>query len=371
MRLIPLMFSVFAQVIIAGADDYPASRTIRLYPCDNNYFRIDFDYRFDKAPGPFKQESGFESKDVRRGFIPTVPPTPFIRDLSEQELCLNHDRTGSFADDSVRRYPSAHDASGHVIFRNIPVAAFNGRMEIPYLIDLNTYETACSGWIIVRSGWKGFLDIDGAPWQLCITDNLDGQIDSQDTFSIRKANGREYRLVPNIHSVPPTLFVDGHAFELTFEFAQQNQDVILEAAVTEIYPPLGIVDIRAEGCDTVFLQNANTAVVLHSPGGQTRLPAGRYHLTECILKADSPLTGIAAFSYFDRDLLVETNQQTVLRIGLPLEHHVEIARNKDLLNLTYKLQGQGGEVYTSYSGQPWFAVYKGPVRIGGGQFAYG
>ncbi len=356
----------------AAESDNETHQTIVLRPYNNAYFRIDFDYRFDKAIPPFDEESGFQGKDIARGFIPTVPPTPFIRNLSSQELCLNSDHLEVFTSDSFEAYPSTRDEVGHVKFLDVPVSTVRGSLEIPYVINLSTYEDICSGWITIKSGWKGTFELDGETWILFVIDNLDGQIDDGDTFSIQKYQNGNWQRSSRTHSIPQTLFLEGRVFDLNFKFKAQSDEVVLEVTLMESRLPMGTLDMEANGIGSVYLQDKQTAVTLHSPAGKISVPAGQYQITDCLVKSVPDWAGRPRFSRMDSDVDVHPGQTTSLKIGLPLNHTVEMNRNKNLLTMTYQLRGVGGEVYTYYDDSgPGFEIYKGPVKLADGLFPYG
>jgi hypothetical protein len=70
---------------------------------------------------------------------------------------------------------------------------------------------------------------------------------------------------------------------------------------------------------------------------------------------------------------VREGETASLRIGLPLRNTVAVSRDKNLLNLQYRLLGSAGEQYEYYDwkNRPRFKIYKGPLRIASGVLPFG
>ena len=81
--------------------------------------RINFDYRFRNVLPPFEKEPDFGENEIARGIIPTVPPTGFIRNITDNELLLDLDHDRDFVANPRVTYKSIYD--GHVVFKEIHV----------------------------------------------------------------------------------------------------------------------------------------------------------------------------------------------------------------------------------------------------------
>jgi hypothetical protein len=91
-----LLNLVPGQMLWAGEEVSPAIQTVVLHPAATPPLRIDFNYNFRNALPPFEKEPVFPGKELARGLIPTVPPTPLLRNISDNELYLNLDHLQDF-----------------------------------------------------------------------------------------------------------------------------------------------------------------------------------------------------------------------------------------------------------------------------------
>jgi hypothetical protein len=365
-----LSFAV-GQMTWAGVAVVGASQTVMLHPASTPELRIDFDYNFQKALPPFEKEPALLGKEVARGIIPTLPPTPFLRNISDNELYLSTGHTQDFADGKSATYLSFY--RGHIIFTNLAVTSIRNGLEIPYTLELFTYEHGCAGWLNVRSGWTGEFAVAGQPWRLTVVDNLDGHIGRDDTLHLQRlAPTRTSRRIA-ITPIPGTLFLDGHAFNLGFTFKEGEKVPMLEAVLTETNLPLGRLSVAARGCTAVCLSNECLTAVLDATAGASPIPPGTYRITDCLLEESPGLLYQPTFIGCDRTVVIAAGQAASLAIGPPLRNTVQVTRQQNLLRLTYQLLGQAGEQYEYYDwkARPHFAVWKGPVRIGTGTLPFG
>lgn len=354
------------------ADTQPAStRNLILRPADGPGLRIDFDYRFSNALPPFEKEPEFPGKEIARGLIPTFPPTPFIRNITDNRLLLNEDHSRDFLGGRSTVYASTYH--GHVIFEGLRVFTDRAGLTIPYRVDLLTYEHACSGWIQVRSAWASALNLDGREWLLGVVDNLDGRIDDRDTLYLRAVRETPAEPILTIERLPKTLFLSGRSFDLGFTFKNAASDVILEATLTETRPPLGTLILDTDGSKYLLLENNNAAIVLDATEHTALLPVGEYRLADCVL---ARLPGQAAnpkFESSDQTFSVSEGHSTILRAGLPLANTVRVSRDRNLLHLSYQAIGVGGERYRCYdiNNPPQFNIHKGSVSLAEGTLPFG
>lgn len=356
----------WAGVVVSGP-----SQTVMFHPVTAPGLRIDFDYNFQEALPPFEKEPALPGKEIARGIIPTFPPSPFLRNISDNELYLNADHLRDFVNGKVATYRSFYN--GHAIFTNLAVTSIRDGLEIPYRLDLYTYEHGCAGWLYVRSGWAGEFAVTGQRWRLVVTDNLDGQIGRGDRLHIQRLESGKVSRGTEITHVPETLFLNGDAFNLGFRFKPGETGPVLEAIFTETNLPLGTLSLAAQGCGYVCLSNEWITAVLDAAAGACSVPAGSYRITGCLLDSSSGLLRQPSFIGCHRTVVVEAGQTASLAIGPPLRNTVQVTRERNLLRLTYQLLGQAGEQYAYYDwkARPRFAVYKGPVRIGSGTLPIG
>jgi hypothetical protein len=347
------------------------TQTVILHPATAPALRIDFNYNFQNSLPPFPKEPALPGKEVARGLIPTVPPTPFLRNVTDHELYLNTDHTRDFVNGKLATYRSFY--RGHIVFTNLAVTTLRDGLEIPYALDLFTYERFCAGWLDIRSGWAGDFAVGDQQWRLTVVDNLNGQIGRGDTLHLQRLPSSKSNRMLAITPVPNTLFLDGHAFNLGFSFKLGQPGALLEATLTETNLPLGKLSIAAHGCSYLCLSNKWITAVLNATAGTISIPIGTYRITSCLLDHTPALLYQPAFIRCDRAVTIEAGQTAALAIGPPLRNTVQVAHERNLLRLTYQLLGQAGEQYEYYNwkARPRFAVWNGPVRIGSGTLPFG
>ena len=366
-----LLSLALAPMAWAGASTSPPSQTVILYPAPAPSLRIDFNYNFQKALPPFPKEPALPGKEIARGLIPTVPPTPLLRVVNDNELRLSTDHSGDFVGGKLATHRSFYN--GHVVFTNLAVTSIRDGLEIPYTVDLFTYEHACAGWVHVRSGWKGEVTVAGQPWRVCLVDNLNGQVGPDDTFLLRRLTGVKTNSAIALTPVPKTIFLDGHAFNIGFAFKHGETGAVVEAVFSETNIPFGTLNVAARGCSYVHLSNSLVTAVLDAGASTSSIPAGTYRITGCVLDQAPGVLYQPSFIRCDRTVVVKPGETASLAIGLPLRNTVQVNRERNQLRLTYQLLGQAGEQYEYYNwrDRPRFAVWNGPVRIGTGALPFG
>jgi hypothetical protein len=351
--------------------DTPVTQTVVLRPTKGPGLRIDFNYNLSNALPPFENEPALLGKKTARGLIPTVPPTPILRNITDNELYVKADHNPDFSLGSSVTYQSRYD--GHVLFENLKVLTERDSLAIPYTIRMYTYETGCAGWFEVISGWSGRFDLDGEQWTLGIVDNLDGQIDDRDLLSLSTRRETQEALFIRDCPVPQTLFFAGHTLRLGFSFKSMASETVLEATLTEIRPAMGQLDVKTNGCSHLRLRDDGQIVLLSRPTGIISLPVGNYRVDNCILHSGSNERFPPKFVSCDRTVSVRPGQTAAFSVGAPLSNSVEVSREKNLLRLRHQLTGAAGERYECLDrrNSPSFAIYKGPLKIAGGTFPFG
>ncbi|MCU0914369.1 MAG: hypothetical protein MUC88_07400 [Planctomycetes bacterium] len=373
MKRVLIVLAVWALVSIrpapAAETSPPWQQVLVLHPARSQGPSIPFDYNFRNALPPFEKEPALAGKEVARGLIPTVPPTPLLRNVTDGELYLNVDHGRDFLTGSSVTYTSQCPDGVHVIFSGVHVITQQEALAIPYTVAVHTYRTGYAGWLWVQSGWSGTLARDGQSWNLTVIDNLDGRIDGQDrlhVLDLDRSPKATYHDVP----VPGLLSLAGHTYRLDFTFKPAEPNIVLETLVTEVQLPRGELEIEAEGCRSLDLQDDRHLLLLANPQGRMSVPAGNYRVSNCSLRSQGqPLQFVGC----ERTVSVPAGQTANFRIGLPLSNTIAATRDRNLLHLTYQLVGAGGETYRlgGLKGLPSFRIYQGPFRLAGGAFGHG
>jgi hypothetical protein len=236
-RVLGLLLSLaLGQTTWAGTSVSAPSQTFILHPASAPALRIDFNYNFQNALPPFQKEPVLPAKEVARGLIPTVPPTPLLRNINDNELYLNTDHTGDLVNGRLATYRSTYQ--GHVIFTNLSVASIRDGLEIPYTLDLFTYEHWCAGWLNVRSGWAGEFAVAGQKWRLTVVDNLNGQIGRDDTLYLERIPPGKPRRMIAVTSVPEALLLFFAAILLALRSPFYRDRFARAFGVTSLEPEL-------------------------------------------------------------------------------------------------------------------------------------
>ncbi len=138
----------------AGAAQTPAARQVlTLRPGPAQGPTLEFDYSGIRALPPFEKEPVLAGKEIARGLIPTVPPTPLIRNHTDQELYLKADHGQDFTVGPPVTYQGQCDDGVHVNFSKVRVFSERGALTIPYAVRIFTYRHGYSGRLFAQSGW--------------------------------------------------------------------------------------------------------------------------------------------------------------------------------------------------------------------------
>lgn len=334
--------------------------------------RIDFDYRFGKTLPPFEREPDFGANETARGIIPTMPPTGFIRNITDNELLLDLDHDRDFVVNPPVTYKSIYD--GHVVFKDIQVNTIQQGLTIPYTLTLYTYEHACSGWLTVRSVWLGQFELASRQWSMQVIDNLNGVYDSNDLMSLYEITSDGRRLIWANHcNAANRIVLAGHIYDLDCVFQGEQGSVFLNVDFTEVTGELGTIQIEAQSVESLSLRNEQCLVLLNPSDANAVIPEGDYHIDSCLLKYDPNLNVNPQFKADDRIITARSGYTTSLVVGTPLVNTITVNRHKNKLQLVYGLQGLGGEQYQFYNrkNRPSFEVYKGQIKIASGLFGLG
>ncbi|HWH69614.1 MAG TPA: hypothetical protein VNT26_09530, partial [Candidatus Sulfotelmatobacter sp.] len=330
-----LLGLVSGHVVQAGEGTAPEQQVVLLQPAPVPPLRIDLDYNFQKALPPFPKEPVLPGKELARGRIPTVPPTPVLRNIADKELYLNVEHLPDFVSGKLTTYRSTYN--GHVFFKDLRVSSVREGLGIPYTVDLFTYEHGFAGWLQVRTGWKGQCTLGGQTWQLGVVDNLDGRIGPEDTLYLLGTSAAKGGQTIPITPVPQTLFFAGEAFDLSFVFKPGTTGTALETVLTPTNLPLGKLSIAAQGCTFLRLANDRLAVVLDAKAGTVAVPVGTYRIADCLLEAVPGQVQQPQFIRAARTVTITAGQTTAMELGFPLRNTVQVTRDRNLLRLTYQL----------------------------------
>jgi hypothetical protein len=360
--------------IVGAAEPNRLSRhVLTLRPAQTPELRIELSRNFRRTQPPFEKEPSFEGKSIVRGWIPTEPPTPLIRNITDGQLYAKADHDQDFTRGTLDTYASQCRDGMHVSFAGMQVFSRQGSLAIPYTVDLWTYRQGLSGWLQVRSGWTARFEEGDRQWTLTVIDNLDGRIDGQDRLILEQISPANGPSATHECPVPEILFFDGQAIHLDFAYKQTDTGVVLEATLTDLQLPMGDLRVDAEGCRSLALRDGRRIVLLGDPAGVLSVPAGRYRVDNCVLDYGADHRVNPRFAGCDTEVCVEADRTATLLVGLPLSNQIVVTRDRNVLHLDYRLIGAGGERYgrDQIFLAPLFRIYKGPVKIATGSFGFG
>jgi hypothetical protein len=361
---------LMTRLVTAGEPNRPPTRVLTLHATRMAELRIELPWDFKRSLIPFEKEPAPEGKQIARNWIPTEPPTPLLRNITDGQLLVNADHAPDFTSSPVDTYASRCPDGVHVYFEGMHVSSRQGSVEIPYTIGLRTYQKGLGGWFFVLSGWSARFDDGDSEWIFTVTDNLDGQIDARDRLILERVRPSEGPRVRHECPAPSVLFLDGRAFRLDFTYKQAGTEVVLEAAMTDLDLPMGRLRIDANDCESVVLRAESLIVPLSNPGGVVSAPVGDYRVETCVIRSQEIMP---AFAGCDRILSVRTDETAQLRLGTPLSNTLIVTRDRNVLGFKYQLAGAGGELYDydNAGTPPGFRIYKGFTKIGEGCFGFG
>ncbi len=235
-----------------------------------------------------------------------------------------------------------------------------------------------SGHAEIRSSYLGEIELYGSRWQLEVQDNLDGQINQMDWFSVTPTgSGTEENRRPLGYGPIPAadkLFLGGHLYQLRFVFGPGAGSSPLTANLAEIHPELGELILEGKLIQRLILRG-RALVVLDQPAQHTFLPVDSYRVQAVYLQSAPGQLRLSGNTSQIPPISIGAGTPHHLKLGWPLESSVKAAANGNMLRLDFYLRGAGGEQYAlsnrNPSRAPRFAIYKGDRQLAAGNFEFG
>jgi hypothetical protein len=332
----------------------------------------------------FRKEPDFGKDRILRRALKVGPDKDdFIgiaADLTTRTLYLDLNQNLDLTDDPQGVYQGDKSSSSVLtLFRNVRLDLHKNGVDRSYLLDPFHFYGGGADYLAISSAYQGEIELDGRKWRLEVQDNLDGEINRRDRFSITRAASSHqagggaptYSGMP----VPISLFVDGHEYRLSFAFGTGPDVPPMTADLTEIRPPLGELVLDGRFIRRLVLEGAGL-VVLDSPTRSVLLPVDRYRVRSVYIQ---PAPGRPVLAASDSaqiaGLSVTPGAPCHLKVGGPLESIVTTTARGNVLQLDYVLKGVGGEQYslgnTDRVNPPKFAIYQGNHQLASGSFSFG
>jgi hypothetical protein len=394
-----LLFSLLALIFILGLSFHAfSSDTYEQAGESRHVFRLPFkeDALYLRILVPlagrevvFEREPDFGDHKIVRGALPFARDEKdylcFAWDFTEQMLYLDLNRNLDLTDDPAGVVTNKGKSKWRPDFGNIRIQSDHPQGKIPYMVRVNLLtfnrfrQVFCN--VLVRSGWQGDIELYGKKWQVAVVDNLDGVIGKEDIFTVRPYERSdkdpvEFGSTDRLY-VPREFFLDGHAYDLAFDFASQKKKSELIASFMESRPAMGEVQLDGRFIKRLILRESkekgSPLVILDSPDKIVRLPARTYR-TQRIFLDGGKKHGLF-WADGEKEISVVQGKIFVLKMGGHLNHSVRERRNGRNLSLDYTLLGIGDEKYKQLAADrrnpPTFAITRGDHTVFSGSFKYG
>lgn len=330
----------------------------------------------------FEKEPDLGERAIVRGRLLTGTEednwTGFAWDRSKGTLYVDLNRNRDLTDDPEGVFQSDRRAD-YQIFHDVRLK-MAGDAELEYVLDVYVYKFGssrphCNA--VVTSGFQGQFELGGRKWRLAVTDNMDGKIDSGDSFFLDLVDGgidgslRDYRLRS---PAPEVLTFGGHSYNTSFAFHsdQNGQSIRVKFAHTE--SSMGQLKIDGKFIKRLTLARGPSLVMLDSPEDIVSVPAGDYYLQSVFLDGGEAGQFVGQLDSGVRVTIGE-NQVATLKVGAPLANSLTVTSFGRTLRLGYSLKGIDGHEYRSLNenrdNPPRFIVKKDGEEIASGNFEYG
>ncbi|MBI2434839.1 MAG: hypothetical protein HYV26_18440 [Candidatus Hydrogenedentes bacterium] len=170
-----------------GEEAAPAEATFTLQPVpDGFYLPVDID--LEEHEVHFKKTPDFQGPPTC-GAIPLNESVSefvgFAWDKAANLLYVDENRNLDLTDEPGVVYKSEFNTGN---FTGVRFSVQHGELNISYVVDLRLSEPwFCMA--VVRSGWKGRVEVNGTPYEVLLADNLDGDLTYEDSFTVKSASG--------------------------------------------------------------------------------------------------------------------------------------------------------------------------------------
>ena len=346
---------------------------------------------------PFEKEPDFGQREILRGTMQYYGPShgktiiPFAWDKSESRLYIDLNKDGDLTNDPDGVLQSDDRTSGAYQRQEFPEFDLHfetGKGPFRYRLGVSLWDYSYrkQADFRIRSGYGGTVDLHGVEWHFGVNDEMAGEIRSGSNMTVQpisqpgtgeKPAGYSTNFISSLRA-PERLFIDGRCYDLDFEFRKSNDEYpSLSCTLTEKVVPLGELLVEGQWLNELVLKQDDMYVLPPLLDQAVAVPSGDYHCETVRIKYGDQHW---ASPQKPREITVTVPEgaQGVLKAGGPLQNAVRIERVGKTLKFHYELKGIGGETYdaqqiTGYDNEkkPAVAIYKGDMKLGGGQFEYG
>lgn len=329
-----------------------------------------------EAEVAYRKEPAYAGTAVRRGAIRFgVDRSDFIGlayDVTANRLYIDRNRNLDLTDDGPPVPGDEDSGPGRQAFSNVTIELTHGAIPVQYTLDI--IFTRYSMYFMVRSGWKGEIEIRGKSRVMGIADDLDGLFDASDSFRFHHERHDEARLPyggMNEMQLPKWLHFEGQSYFIEPAFHVQDNATALAVTLTPVTDDVMDIAYKGQFVSRVQLlehkEDRFALGLLDWPTGAMRIPRGVYSPYRVDL-LDS------FYGYPQGVARLDPDGITTLQTGGPIRQEISVRRTGARLNLGYALRGVDKTAYRpvqAHQNPPRFAVYRGNRRVGAGQFEYG
>ncbi len=330
----------------------------------------------------FRKEPDFgKDKVLRRALVIEPGKNEFIGyavDVTRRTLYLDLNQNLDLTDDPKGVY-KGEGTSRYAYFKDIPLILRKDGVQRNYTLFVNLSGGEI-GSISVISFYYGEIQLPDQKWVLMVSDNLDGEINSEDEFSVspfvsgvqpEKRAVSSYRM-----SVPEHLFLGGRYYEVKFAYGPPKTNFsTVTADFTEIKPALGELILDGQFVRKLVLEGDAGSAILDAPSHSVLVPVDKYQVQDVQLEPAAGMGSLSADVSEIRELSISPTTPCHLKVGGPLESSVAVKAYGNVLRLDYILKGAGGERYsvvnTNSKNAPRFSIYKGDRQLATGSFQFG
>ncbi|MCX7000956.1 MAG: hypothetical protein NT106_11800 [Candidatus Sumerlaeota bacterium] len=308
-------------------------------------------------------------------------PIPFALNASKRTLYLDLNRNLDLTDDP--QYSAKPYGMSNYQYFEFRIPLKINDTSTSYLINTMFYlqRNGFSGFATIHSRWEGLIELYGKKYKFIVADDMDGKIDlkGQDYLFVITENdpsGEDviYNLMTNRTGPrPDILFLNGHAFRVSAEFARRDNKPCIKVTFRETQIETEEVRITGQYIKCLYL-SGNNLIIQDSPGKEIRIPAGRYPQARAIL-GDEKSKPLATCDISLHNFEVVRGKPVTLTVGAPLKSIVVAGQNGRYLQLSYRLIDNNNNDYTLSAKEPKqpprAVIYQGDREIQSGNFEYG
>lgn len=320
----------------------------------------------------FRKEPKFGKDRILRHALKVGPKREdymgFAVNLTSRTLYIDLNRNLDLTDD-LRGVVKGTGNSNNAIFINLRLNLSKDGVDRQYLMDLFCYGQSPS-YMMIKSTYRGDIELYGQKWQVELRDNLDGVIDRQDQISISPQDSEKPL---GFRSMQPAdrIFMGGRLYQVAYRFGAGS---VLTADFRETGCTLGQLALEGQHIQRMILEGTALAI-LDSPGTQIPLPAGSYRIRDVLLQTNPYRGNLTGNLSKLPEIRIAAGTPYHMKLGGPLQNTVAVEAHGSFLQLDYRLAGAGGESYSvnapDRNKPPRFAIHKGDRLVAAGNFQFG